>query len=276
MPSECRVSDRADPKTDLPHHRRARVVDGADCVRAALENLPERLDPDRSSVTISSGRTRVDPEELELAIVASLNYLRDAIPGGKIALDAATVADGYQVAMEARPLPGATIAVEAGPPPRSLVVARRVAVAASGRFALERSPELVRVTLAVPDAAEAPTATRVLIIDDEVAGRATLAALLELDGHEVSECSSLGQASAALRSGAEFDAILIDRQLPDGRGDTLAASVQSALPNASLILMTGEAVDAVPVGFHGAYQKGMDPTILTELVGRLLQAARDN
>jgi CheY-like chemotaxis protein len=261
-----------DPKVDLPHQRRARVLDGAQCVRAALERLPEELGGERLSVKLSAGRARVDPVELELALLCTLRYLREVVPGGQLAIDAAAASDGYEVALEARPPRGATIPADESPPPRSLVVARRVAVAASGRFALERSADFVRVTLAVPDGAEAAAVTRVLIVDDEVAGRATLAALLELDGHEVLECSTLAQASAALNSGAEFHAVLVDRKLPDGRGDTLAAPIQSALPNASLILMTGEAVDGVPAGFHAAYQKGMDPTILTELVSKLLQA----
>jgi CheY-like chemotaxis protein len=263
-----------DPKASLPHQRSARLVDGAECVRAGISALSARTDLQRVSLRIEAGRVRVDPEELALAVSASLGYLLDAVPAGHLALEASMVADGYQVCIEARPLAGAALTPDMGPAPRGLALARRVAIAASGRFGVERSAVLVRVTLAIPDAEEATETTRILIVDDEVAGRATLAALLELEGHEVRECGSLAQAKAALSSGDRFDAVLIDRQLPDGRGDSLAEPIQRALPKASLILITGEAVDAVPPGFHAAYQKGMNPAFLTELVGRLLQIER--
>jgi CheY-like chemotaxis protein len=262
-----------DPKADLPHQRRARLVDGAACVRDGLERLSGPLPPERLDASISSGKARVDPDELELAIHTTCAYLLQAVPGAQLSVEAGPIADGYQIELTARaPRGETTIPVDTAALPRSLIVARRVAVAAGGRFALERSPELVCVTLTVPDAGEQKRTTRVLIVDDELAGRATLAALLELDGHEVRECGTLAQANSALSSGEVFDAVLIDRKLPDGRGDTLAAAIHNTLPNASLILMTGEAVDTAPPGFHAAYQKGMDPTILTGLVGQLLQA----
>jgi DNA-binding NtrC family response regulator len=111
----------------------------------------------------------------------------------------------------------------------------------------------------------------VLIVDDEVAGRATLAALLELEGFAVRECGSLRDANALLDKGELFNAVIVDRRLPDGRGDTLATKIQQLLPEAKIVLITGEAVDRAPPGFDAAHQKGMDPSSLTELVSTLLQ-----
>jgi CheY-like chemotaxis protein len=264
-----------DPKAELPHQRRARVLDGAERVQAAIASLSEHLGVGQLSVSVESGRTRVDPEELELAVRASLSYLLETVPDGTLRLQAGPVEGGYQVVLEARAGAGTLLAAQPGALPRSCTVARRVAVAAGGSFALETKGELLRIIFSVPDGEEAAPVTRVLIVDDEVAGRATLAALLELDGHEVHECGTLAQARAALSSGEAFDAVLVDRKLPDGRGDTLAGAIQGAFPNAALVLMTGEAVDAPPTGFHAAHQKGMDPTLLTALVAQLLQVGND-
>jgi len=264
-----------DPKAELPHQRRARVLDGAERVQAAIAGLGGRLGAGQLSAKVESGRTRVDPAELELAVRAVLSYLLEAAPDGALRLEAGPVEGGYQVVLEARPRPGAIIPADPGPLPRSCSVARRVAVAAGGSFTLDRKGELLRVSFAVPDGEDDAPVTRVLIVDDEAAGRGTLAALLELDGHEVRECGTLAQARAVLGAGEPFDVVLVDRKLPDGRGDTLAGAIRGAFPNAALVLMTGEAVDAPPAGFHAAHQKGMDPTLLTALVAELLQASHD-
>ncbi len=88
------------------------------------------------------------------------------------------------------------------------------------------------VPLPVQSSAERPPALslagyRVLVVDDNAASRRLLAELLEFWKCAVSEAADGETALAVLRSGREFDAALIDLEMPNLGGDRLAALVRN-------------------------------------------------
>lgn len=79
------------------------------------------------------------------------------------------------------------------------------------------------------EVASAPdTGGRVLVVDDEVAVRMLLRALLERDGHEVTEAGSVAEARERL-AGVSVDLVLLDLNLPGGQsGSTLLEELRAA------------------------------------------------
>lgn len=81
-------------------------------------------------------------------------------------------------------------------------------------------------------------ATRVLVLEDDLAIRRLVRTGLELEGWEVVEAESLAQARAALDHEDELDAVVVDRQLPDGDGLDIVPLVLDRLPSATVLLHT--------------------------------------
>jgi len=81
---------------------------------------------------------------------------------------------------------------------------------------------------------------RILVIDDDEVMTELLAAVLGIEGHEVSTADS-GESALGLLPGQVFDVVLTDLQLPGLRGHALAASLRSALTgsNTRLLGMSG-------------------------------------
>ena len=79
---------------------------------------------------------------------------------------------------------------------------------------------------------------RILVIDDDEVMTELLAAVLGIEGHEVSTAGS-GESALALLPGHTFDVVLTDLQLPGLHGHALAAALRSALAasNASARLL---------------------------------------
>jgi two-component system chemotaxis sensor kinase CheA len=69
---------------------------------------------------------------------------------------------------------------------------------------------------------------RLLLVDDAAFFRDMLAATLQAHGFEVVKCGSGAQAVAALGHGGQFDAALIDLELPDLSGYELADRLREA------------------------------------------------
>jgi signal transduction histidine kinase/FixJ family two-component response regulator len=80
----------------------------------------------------------------------------------------------------------------------------------------------------------------VLIIDDDADTRANLRDILELDDHHT---SSAGSAADALSRAdwASYDAILLDRRLPDGTAEELLPRLRKLAPRAAVLVVTGYA-----------------------------------
>lgn len=88
------------------------------------------------------------------------------------------------------------------------------------------------------DAAPAPVAPRVLVVDDEITVRRVVARALRTAGHDVVEADSIHAALRLLRD-AGVDLVVTDLRLPDGDGLALARTAEQVAPTTRFLLMTG-------------------------------------
>ena len=112
-----------------------------------------------------------------------------------------------------------------------------------------------------------------LIVDDDVALRATLAEQLSLDGEfEPGEAATAGEAERLLSDAASrFDAVLLDIGLPDGDGRELCTKLRRQGVKIPIIMLTGaDAEQDVVRGLDaGANDYIAKPFRLNELLARL-------
>lgn len=115
---------------------------------------------------------------------------------------------------------------------------------------------------------------RILIVDDDLALRETLADFFEMEGYEILQAGNVGEARARL-AGAEPDLILLDINMPGGDGLTLAAEVRARSMTPIIILSgKGAMVDRV-VGLEvGADDYLAKPFELRELLARVRAVLR--
>ncbi len=81
-------------------------------------------------------------------------------------------------------------------------------------------------------------AARILVVDDEEIIRVLLGHALA--DYEVSFAESAGAALGALERGA-FDAVVTDKNLPDGEGSEVCQAARRANPDVALVVLTGYA-----------------------------------
>ena len=79
---------------------------------------------------------------------------------------------------------------------------------------------------------------RVLIVDDEMLMRWSIAETLRASGHIVFEASDGAAAVRALADGSAPDAILLDYRLPDSNDLALLARIRHLAPLTPVVLMT--------------------------------------
>jgi CheY-like chemotaxis protein len=87
---------------------------------------------------------------------------------------------------------------------------------------------------------------RVLLVDDEPFVAQTLRAFLEDEGMRVQVAPSGEAAVAAVRSGAAFDACIMDLRLPGMDGDMVAQELHHLCPDLRFLIHTGSADYVVP------------------------------
>lgn len=110
------------------------------------------------------------------------------------------------------------------------------------------------------------TPLHILVIEDDEDTRANLQDILELDDHAVVTAPS---AAAALARN-DLDAIsvvLLDRRLPDGNAENLLATLKLAMPQADIIVVTGDAdiesaILALQRGAADYISKPINPDVL--------------
>ena len=83
----------------------------------------------------------------------------------------------------------------------------------------------------------------ILIVDDDLALRSTLAEQLVVDGEFwVAEAASVAEADEAIsKPGARFDAIIMDVSLPDGDGRDFCTQLRARGFKIPIIMLTGSA-----------------------------------
>jgi len=90
----------------------------------------------------------------------------------------------------------------------------------------------------------------ILIVEDEPLGLDALHSMLEAD-YNVSSVRTVGDACACLRT-SHIDVVLVDWQLPDGRGDAVAECAEKC--SVPIITMSG-----YPYGMNGRRPHLMKP-----------------
>ena len=118
----------------------------------------------------------------------------------------------------------------------------------------------------------------VLVVDDDVDTQANLRDLLELDGHRVWTVGSLQEARKRVLE-ARFDAVLLDRRLPDGMAETALLELKRHAPQAAVMIVTAFAdlqgvIAALRGGADEYLLKPIDPEVLRASLARVARQKR--
>ncbi len=112
-----------------------------------------------------------------------------------------------------------------------------------------------------------------LLVDDDAEYRATIARRLQRRGHTVQEAESLQSAMAVARA-EQFDAAVVDLEMPDGSGVTLLHQLKEEDSALEVLILTGHGSieTAVEAMRQGAYDYLTKPCRFEELETRLAKA----
>ncbi len=106
---------------------------------------------------------------------------------------------------------------------------------------------------------------KVLIIDDEMALRKSLAKLLQLKNYDVDEAESCQEAFQKLRQ-SKYDIFLLDLKLPDGYGLELFKKYRDRMKEKTIVMTAHatipSAVDAIQNGAFYYLEKPLDEELL--------------
>jgi DNA-binding response OmpR family regulator len=130
-----------------------------------------------------------------------------------------------------------------------------------------------------PQGAGKPTALRVLVVDDELLIRWSLAETLSDRGHLVVQTANGSGARSAVQEGEAFDVVLLDYCLPDSSDLSLLARF-GARCRARVIMMTAfghpEVVRAaLDLGAYRVIGKPFEMQAVAELVAEAAASTRD-
>jgi len=262
-------------------HLEARAVDLEQLVRGMLDLIGRSLGPRievRVALTADLPAARVDPNQLEVALLNLAVNARDAMPEGGIISISARIAD---MEVEVQGLaPGRYICLSVadngiGMPPETLARAvepffttkamgkgtglglsmvHGLAAQSGGQLTLESTlGKGTTATLWLPavdhSRVESPAATdetefparplSVLLVDDDDLVRAGAAVMLEAIGHTVVQVSSATRALDHLASGELFDVLVTDQRMPCMTGVDLIRRARFLRPDLPAVLITG-------------------------------------
>lgn len=113
-------------------------------------------------------------------------------------------------------------------------------------------------------------AEKVLLIDDEVEFLEALSERMEIRGMEVTTAENAAAAVSAINSG-DFDAIVLDLQMPDMNGIDMLKVIRKTNPDMQVILLTGQAtleagIQAMKLGAMDFMEKPADIDALTDKI----------
>jgi two-component system response regulator AtoC len=92
---------------------------------------------------------------------------------------------------------------------------------------------------------------RVLVVDDELLIRWSIAEMLKEHGHAAVEAESGAAALRALQTSSRIDAVVLDYCLPDTHDFSLLAEIRRIAPRTPVILMTASCTADVIDGALG-------------------------
>ncbi|OIQ51276.1 C4-dicarboxylate transport transcriptional regulatory protein DctD [Pseudodesulfovibrio hydrargyri] len=113
-------------------------------------------------------------------------------------------------------------------------------------------------------------AEKVLLIDDEVEFLEALSERMEIRGMDVTTAENASAAVSAINSG-DFDAIVLDLQMPDMNGIDMLKIIRKTNPDMQVILLTGQAtleagIQAMKLGAMDFMEKPADIDALTDKI----------
>ncbi len=263
-------------------HLEARTIDVRELVDG-MHDLVQRTIGSHIRVQIEAGSSlppaRIDPGQLELAILNLAVNARDAMPGGgslKLILDEIDqpVGDGVKagryirvavedsgVGMDEATLsravePFFTTKGQGEGTGLGLSMVHGLAAQSGGTLKIRSSVgKGTTAELWLPAAegeadelgshddrlAAQPRAAKILLVDDEPLVRLATAEMLREMGHVVTEAENGAAALALVRAGEEFDLLVTDYLMPSMRGSDLANEIRQSHPDVPVLLMTGYA-----------------------------------
>lgn len=117
--------------------------------------------------------------------------------------------------------------------------------------------------------------TRVLVVEDDVANRETLCALLEQMGYAAIPVESGDAALAQLQTSEDFDLIISDVVMPGINGLDFARSVRETRRGIPIVLVTGDsdAMESVLASGAVALLKPYSTETLRQVLAEALEAA---
>ncbi len=117
-----------------------------------------------------------------------------------------------------------------------------------------------------------PLGKRILLVDDQDAVRQAISLLLSLDNHEVVEAGD-GEKALELYKQGRFDLVMTDFEMPNMRGDQLAARIKQLCPSQPILMITAyaELVDPAHQAIDAALDKPFMLDDLRQVMARLLR-----
>ena len=128
---------------------------------------------------------------------------------------------------------------------------------------------------AVCSGSTCPQPTTVLVVEDEILVRLSLAETLRDEGFSVVEAANGDEAVAVLASSAPVDIVLTDVNMPGSLdGMALGRYVRSARPGLKVIVVSGRVGHALAAEVADAFvPKPYDPAMIVRTIGLLLSGA---
>lgn len=261
-------------------HLEERTIDVGELVDGMKDLVQRTIGPHIKVAVESSGDlppARIDPGQLELAVLNLAVNARDAMPGGgslKIVIDRAIEHDGASPAHFIRlavrdtgvGMDEATLARAVEPffttkgqgegTGLGLSMVHGLAAQSGGELRIRsKVGEGTTAELWLPAAdgkadelgksddrlATQPRRAAILLVDDEPLVRLATAEMLREMGHQVIEAESGVAAIAKLRANDDLDLLITDYLMPGMRGSELAEEVRGRRPDMPVLLLTGYA-----------------------------------
>lgn len=116
---------------------------------------------------------------------------------------------------------------------------------------------------------------RVLVVEDELLIRWSIAETLAQVGHAVTEADTAAAAVQALQDATDLpDVVLLDYRLPDSNDFTLLNNVRRLAPQSAVILMTAHGSPEVTQGAlqHGACRVMNKPFDMQDVAAAVIDA----
>jgi DNA-binding response OmpR family regulator len=111
---------------------------------------------------------------------------------------------------------------------------------------------------------------RILLVEDDPAGRLTATVLLEDAGFSVEAATSLAEGKRLLARERPYALVLLDQHLGDGLGVQLIPEVRARMPRSKVVLLSGDCSMLAMPELDGAFLKADDFGKLITMIQRLV------